>query len=60
MRCDGTPDPTILGQINTYINLNTEEDTNIELKEALDKNHLTLAVSSTNKWLVTLVISKRY
>ena len=60
MRCDGTPDPTILGQINTYINLNTEEDTNIELKEALDKNHLTLAVSSTNRWLITLVISKRY
>ena len=60
MRCDGTPDPTILGQINTYINLNTEEDTNIELKEALDKNHLTLAVSSTNRWLITLVIRKRY
>ncbi|XP_075257384.1 dynein axonemal intermediate chain 7 homolog isoform X2 [Convolutriloba macropyga] len=44
VRCDGTPDPTILGQINTYINLNREEETAMEMKTALDKNHLTLAL----------------
>ena len=45
VRCDGTPDPTILGQINTYINLNRDSDSATELSSALGKNRLTLRVT---------------
>lgn len=39
MRCDGSPDPTVLKQINTFINLKKETgkpDMNVILEEAKD------------------------
>ena len=31
MRCDGSPDPTVPGEINTYINLRLEDKENNDI-----------------------------
>lgn len=35
MRCDGSADPTISGEINTYINLQREDKSNESIEAAL-------------------------
>ncbi|KAK3598788.1 hypothetical protein CHS0354_020899 [Potamilus streckersoni] len=42
MRCDGSPDPTIQGDINTYINLRREDMTHIDIDSVLKDSELDL------------------
>ena len=37
MLCDGSPDPTIAGEINAYISLWKEDETHVQVNEVLDK-----------------------
>ncbi len=45
MRCDGSPDPTISGEINTYMNLWREDDKHDDIDNVLKESDLTLSVS---------------
>ena len=45
MRCDGSPDPTIQGEINTYINLKLETKDRDDAESVLKDSQLDLAVS---------------
>lgn len=45
MRCDGSPDPTIPGEINTYINLRLEDNQNDDIETVLKHGELDIAVS---------------
>jgi cancer susceptibility candidate protein 1 len=42
--CDGSPDPTIPGEINTYINLWREDSLNNDIQSVLRDSGLTLRV----------------
>ena len=46
MRCDGSPDPTIPGEINTYINLRLEDKDNNNIDVVLKQGQQDLDVSS--------------
>ena len=46
MRCDGSPDPTIQGEINTYMNLWKEDMRSNDIANVLKESKLTLSVSS--------------
>lgn len=45
MRCDGSADPTIAGEINTYINLEKEDNSNNTIDAQLPKCRHTRVVS---------------
>lgn len=45
MRCDGSADPTISGEINTYINLEREDNSGNSIEEVLPKCRHTREVS---------------
>lgn len=45
MRCDGSPDPTIAGEINTYINLQREDNSHNTIDEVLQLVKHTRSVS---------------
>ena len=45
MKCDGSPDPTIQGEINTYINLWKEDMRSNDIANVLNESTLTLSVS---------------
>ena len=45
MRCDGSPDPTIAGEINTYMNLWREDTKRVDIETVLSDSDLALAVS---------------
>ena len=45
MRCDGSPDPTNQGEINTYINLKLENKDRDDAESVLKDSQLDLAVS---------------
>ena len=45
MRCDGSPDPTVPGEINTYINLRLEDNENDPIEMVLKKCELDSSVS---------------
>uniref|UniRef100_A0A0B7AJV5 IC97/Casc1 N-terminal domain-containing protein n=1 Tax=Arion vulgaris TaxID=1028688 RepID=A0A0B7AJV5_9EUPU len=42
MRCDGSPDPVNQGEINTYINLRLQDNTNNDAESVLRDSHLDL------------------
>ena len=44
MRCDGSPDPTIAGEINTYMNLWRENIKDNDIGTILKESNLVLAV----------------
>lgn len=44
MRCDGSPDPTIQGEINTYINLWRESKEDVDIDSVLKESDLTLSL----------------
>ena len=46
MRCDGSPDPTIPGEINTYINLRLEDSEHNDIDSVMKQGQQDLAVSS--------------
>lgn len=46
MLCDGSPDPTIQGEINTYMNLWKEDKTSDDIHHVLKESRLALSVSS--------------
>lgn len=37
MRCDGSADPTVAGEINTYINLEREDNSNNTIEAQMTK-----------------------
>ena len=45
MRCDGSPDPTNAGEINTYINLWKEDKSAVSIQDILADSSSCLAVS---------------
>ena len=45
MRCDGSPDPTIPGEINTYLNCQREENDGLTFDQVLQDSTLILSVS---------------
>ena len=45
MRCDGSPDPTIPGEINTYLNCQREENDGLTFDQVLQDSKLILLVS---------------
>ncbi len=45
MKCDGSPDPTNQGEINTFMNLWREDMTEKEVNAILKGSQLTLGVS---------------
>ena len=49
MRCDGSPDPTVPGEINTYINLRLEDNENDSIEMVLKKCELDSSVSIGRK-----------
>lgn len=48
MRCDGSADPTIAGEINTYINLQMEDKSNESIEAVLPSTEHTREVSVLN------------
>ena len=44
MRCDGSPDPTNQGEINTYINLRMEDNSRNDAVNVLKDSLMDLAV----------------
>ena len=48
MQCDGTTDPTIAAEVNTYINLWHEDTDNNDIDSVIKESKQTLAVSITN------------
>ena len=44
MLCDGSPDPTIPGEINTFMNLWREEKDNVSIERVLEDSKLPLKV----------------
>jgi len=44
MRCDGSPNPTTPGEINTYINLRLEDDKHNDIDSVLKQGELDLSV----------------
>ena len=46
MKCDGSPDPTIPGEINTYINLLREDHSGDDIDSVMKESKLILAVST--------------
>lgn len=44
MLCDGSPDPTIPGEINTYLNLWREDTAHNDIQSVLKESKLTLRV----------------
>jgi len=46
MRCDGSADPTIAGEINTYINLEREDNQSDDIESVLPKCRHTRDVST--------------
>ncbi|XP_067655393.1 dynein axonemal intermediate chain 7 homolog isoform X2 [Haliotis asinina] len=53
MRCDGSPDPTIPGEINTYINLRLEETTRTHPKLILKDIELDLSLIAELEYMLT-------
>ena len=47
MRCDGSPDPTIAAEINTYMNLWRENTKENDIDTILKESNLVLSVSGT-------------
>jgi hypothetical protein len=45
MKCDGSPDPTILPNINMYISLWREDKQNADFKAILGESELVLKVN---------------
>ena len=45
MKCDGSPDPTVQGEINTFMNLWREDLTEKDINTILKGAQLTLGVS---------------
>jgi hypothetical protein len=45
MRCDGSSDPTIPGEINTYMNLWRDDNERVSIEQVLKDSELTLSVS---------------
>ena len=45
MRCDGSPDPKIQGEINTYINLKLEDKSRNDAISVLKDSMMDLSVS---------------
>ena len=54
MLCDGSPDPTIPGEINTYMNLWRENTENNSIQDVLKDSELTLKVSKDSKYLAVV------
>lgn len=44
MKCDGSPDPTIPGEINTYINLRIEDRAHDNVEAVLEASKLDISV----------------
>ena len=49
MRSDGSPDPTILGQINTFLNVNQSSPEKLEINMLRDDVVLILSVGISNE-----------
>jgi len=58
MRCDGSPDPTIPGEINTYINLRVEDTSHNDVESVLSDSKLDIAVSFKDEFLYILKLAK--
>ncbi|XP_064635495.1 dynein axonemal intermediate chain 7 homolog isoform X2 [Lineus longissimus] len=52
MRCDGSPDPTIPGEINTYMNLWREDNERVTIDQVLKDSDLALALISELQFLL--------
>ena len=48
MKCDGSPDPTIAGEINTYMHLWREDTESTTIEKVLGDSNLTLRVGTPN------------
>lgn len=46
MRCDGSPDPTVQGEINTYINLRLEDTDHDDVESVFKASELDTKVKS--------------
>ena len=46
MRCDGSPNPIVPGEINTYINLRLEDQEHDDIDSVLKQGELDLSVST--------------
>lgn len=44
MRCDGTPDPTVLPDINTFISLWRDEKQHLDVQYTMQQTNLVLAL----------------
>ncbi|CAF1096074.1 unnamed protein product [Didymodactylos carnosus] len=45
LQCDGTPDPTVLPEINTYMSLWRDEQKNTAIENTMDQTNLVLSIS---------------
>ncbi|CAF0763289.1 unnamed protein product [Brachionus calyciflorus] len=52
MRCDGSPDPTIPGEINTFLTLWKEDDLSEDFKTSLDNLNLAFRLIDELKFLI--------
>lgn len=52
MRCDGSPDPTIQGEINTYINLRLEDTAETDVERILKDTVLDLTVCALKSSII--------
>ncbi|WAR02748.1 AXP83-like protein [Mya arenaria] len=52
MRCDGSPDPTIPGEINTYINLRLEDSKHNDIDSVLKQGDLDLSLINELDYLL--------